>query len=80
MAPKRKPVVDPGTIVDDWHLRPRRGQSGRGRVSHASKTSTERREPPRPLQEVPRTFPRLALVYEARPAYSLEDPPEDAKL
>lgn len=80
MAPRRKPVVEPASVVDDWHLRPRRGQSGRGRVSRASKVPTERREPPRPLQEVPRTFPRLALVYEARPAYSLEEAPADTKL
>lgn len=75
MAPRRKPVVNPAQIFDDWHLRPNRGQSGRGRVSRASKPPQERREPPRPLEPVEREFPRLTYVYEESPAYSLDGPP-----
>lgn len=75
MAPRRKPVKDPAQIFDDWHLRPNRGHTGRGRVSRAGKVVQDRREPPRPLEPVEREFPRLAYVYEASPAYSVDGPP-----
>lgn len=80
MAPRRKPVTDPAKIVDNWHLRPNRGQTGRGRVSRASKPIQDRRSPSRPLEPVVREFPRLAAIYEALPAYSLDGPPETPAL
>lgn len=83
MAPRRKPVVDEADVHDNWHLRPGRGRGGsHGAWAHkaAKKDDPARREPPRPLQEVVRDFPRLDAIYEGLPAYSVEPPPERPKL
>lgn len=80
MAPRRKPVVESVAIVDDWHLRPSRGRKQNRRVSLANNAPTELRPPPTPLREVERDFPRLAVLYEAWPAYSLDGPPEKPSL
>jgi hypothetical protein len=83
MAPRRKPVVDEADVYDNWHLRPGQGRGGkrRGWADKATRQDAPaRREPPRPWEPGPRAFPPLAVVYEALPAYSLADPPDEPVL